>query len=243
MPIRVTVCRGLIAVAGWSVLALIGCDSQFIGRPSGTATDLLDPSAGAAETAVESQMLTADAGPDLTVASGATVVLRGKASHPGVDVARLQFHWTEVSALAAKDAPRQRVVLGQKLVFEAPAGPVMLDFCFHVNDHYGDTAEDCCQVRVLPPGSNPAEPPPTAVIVSGTTGWLDNASTPYLHDPGADFPAAGVSGSSDVLEVISGQGVIPGIYGIVAVYTSELYLDADAGQSETGDVSYRVLRP
>ena len=238
-----TTCWALIATAGWALLGSVGCDLQSLSGPFSASGDVLEALGGADSPAAQGQVLTADAGPDRTVASGATVVLYGKGTHTADCAAHLSYGWTQVATEAAKDRVRQRVILGQKLIFKAPLGPTTLTFCFGVQDAAGNAASDHCQVRVLSPGEKTSEPPPTTVITSGMTGWLDNAGNPYLQDLSADFLGAGVTSSTDVLEVISGLGVVPGIYGIIAVSTSELDLDADAGQSETADVSYRVLRP
>jgi len=225
------------------MLWMCGCGSEALMNPAGWSAALLDPFLVEAQTASGEGVLTADAGPDLIVASGAVTVLRGQATHTGAGVGNIEYCWSQISGPGAKGATVQRVVVGQKLVFTAPTGPAVLVFGFRAEDASGVVAEDTCEVEVLGPGSGPPGPPPATVVLSGNAGWLEGGGTPYLEEFGVDFLGEGVTSATDVLEVISGTGVLPGVYGITSVTSLEVYLDSYAGQSSTADVVYRVLRP
>ena len=127
MTSRTVRCSLALAAVCWLPLGSVGCDLQPLGGPFSTSGGTTDAVTGEmVQPGGQSQLLTADAGPDLTVASGAVVVLRGKGAHSADDVGRLSFAWTAVGSENSKHIPRQRVVVGQKLIFRAPTGPTTL---------------------------------------------------------------------------------------------------------------------
>ncbi len=157
---------------------------------------------------------TADAGPDQTVASGATVALDGSGSDPNNPGQTLSYAWSQDSGPAVtlqNDTTATPGFTAPTLAFNAP--DAVLVFSLVVDDGIAPSPADTVQITVTAPVDVTS---PTATISSAPANYLP--ATPFTITVSFSEPVTGfVAGDISVT-----NGTATGLTGSGASYTAEI---------------------
>ena len=203
-----------IIVTNGTGTALAGSDANYTVTvtPNGNGGLALDIAAGVAQDAAGNpnsaarkfaEVLTADAGPDQTVAAGADVTLDGRVSSPGIGNRNLTYRWTETSGtgVALSDPTAAQPGFTAPTLVPGDADQV-LEFSLIVNDGIADSAPDTVRVTVTAPDNvvPTADAGPDQSVSAGAAVTLDaSASDPGNADQSLTYSWTQSAGPAVVL--------------------------------------------